>query len=241
MYKYEMHLHSYPCSACGVSDATDYVKIAHERGFAGMVFTNHFYRGNTGIDRKIEWKKFVGAFRDDYLRAREMGERLDVDVLFGIEEGFRLNGLFGKEALIYGVSPDALMREPEFIHMSISEVSAFVRENGGYIVCAHPFRTREYIQNPDDEPDVALFDAIEVYNAGNSTEDNIKAERFAKKHNIAAISGGDVHRVDSFGKSGLIFDQRAKTEADLVRLLKAAKWKLFAANDNHGDLYEFCK
>ena len=241
MYKYEMHLHSYGCSACGVSCAEEYVRIAHECGFAGMVFTNHFYRGNTGIDRAYEWERFTEAYKFDYLRAKELGEKLDVDVFFGIEEGFRLNGYHGKEALIYGISPELLAKTPEFAKMNIAEISGFVRENGGFIACAHPFRVREYIQRPDDEPDTELFDAIEVYNRSNTLEDNVKAEIFAKKNNLAVISGGDVHEASDFGEAGLVFEKRVKTDTELVKLLKEGKYKLFATDDNHGDLYEFIK
>ena len=47
MYKYEMHLHSSLTSKCATSDSVEYVKRAVETGFAGMVLTNHFYRGNS--------------------------------------------------------------------------------------------------------------------------------------------------------------------------------------------------
>lgn len=242
MYKYEMHLHSLGCSRCGVSPATDYILTAKEKGFVGMVFTNHFYRGNSGIDRSIGWEKFVGEYRDDYLRARELGEKHDIDVLFGVEEAFKFNGVYGKEALIYGLEPEAFIKTPEFMHMDIYEISDFVRQNGGFIVCAHPFRVRDYIQRPDDEPDMTIFDGIEVHNAaGNPTEDNVKAEKFARKNNLCVISGSDAHSVEDFGKGGIAFEKRVKTNKELVEALKNGVWKLVAAGDNHSDLYEYCK
>ena len=66
MFRYEMHLHSVAVSACGSSESVEYVKVAHERGFAGMAFTNHFIKGNTAIDRSLPWEEFVSHYRDDF-------------------------------------------------------------------------------------------------------------------------------------------------------------------------------
>ena len=217
MFKYETHLHSAGVSACGAAAATEYVKKAKEIGFAGMVFTNHFYRGNTAIDRSLPWKEFVRPYKEDYLFAKELGDKYDIDVLFGIEEGFG----DGKECLIYGVSPEQLSECDEFRHMSIAQMSAFARGCGGFIAVAHPFRERFYIKNPNAEPDASLFDAVEVYNFCNNRDNNMKAEAYAKKTGMLMISGGDVHSVDIFGNAGIILPERAKTEKDFVRLLKS--------------------
>ena len=227
MFKYEIHLHSAGTSACGVSDSTEYIKSAKEKGYAGMVFTNHFYRGNTAIDRTLTWREFVRHYENDWLRAKELGDKYDIDVLFGLEEGY--GG--GKECLIYGLSPEDIAGCKEFPYMTISEISAFVRSCGGLIACAHPFRARYYIKNPDAEPDISLFDAIEVYNFGNTCEDNIKAEDFAKKSGLIMLSGGDVHNTDSFGNAGIILPERAKAEKDFVRLVKAGNVGLIRNTD----------
>lgn len=237
MYKYEIHLHSCVCSHCAKSDATEYVKTAKDMGYAGMVFTNHFIRSNTNIDRKLPWREFVYKYRDDYLRARELGESLDVDVLFGIEEGFE----YGKEALIYGISPELLADAPEFAQMTPEQISAFVRGNGGFIVRAHPFRKRPYANVQEVEMNPDLVDAVEVYNLANDKEDNRKAEEYAKKHCLPGLSGGDVHNVCDFGKAGIILPKRAKNESELVSFLKKGEYRLIAdkGNGNLGDLFEY--
>ena len=53
MYLYEMHQHTVRCSACGRGDPEKTVYALKEDGFAGMVITNHFLHGNTGIDRDL--------------------------------------------------------------------------------------------------------------------------------------------------------------------------------------------
>lgn len=237
MFKYEMHLHSNGTSACGSSDAVEYIEAAKKNGYAGMVFTNHFYRGNTAISRELSWQEFVACYHEEYLRVREVGEKEGIDVLFGIEEGF--GG--GKECLIYGLDAETIALEKSFSKLPIGELSQFVRENGGFIAQAHPFRQRGYIPNPSELPNIANFDAIEVYNRGNTLEDNITAEEFARETGVAVIAGGDVHSVSGFGRSGVAFPERVSTGKDLVRLLKSGKYKLVAdaAVGNVGNLFEY--
>lgn len=222
MFKYEMHLHSSACSACAFSDSIEYIGAALENGYSGMVFTNHFYHGNTEVSRRLSWEKFVGVFRDDYIRARDYGAEMGVDVLFGIEEVYEE----GKEILIYGISPEDLIACPDFQYMTVYEMSDFVRDKGGYVVCAHPFRRRDYIPDPDRAPDPAFMDAVEVYNYHNSEEDDRKAERFAARYNLPGIGGGDIHTTSRFGHSGLAFYERIRTNEQLVEALKKQRYRI---------------
>lgn len=222
MYKYEMHLHTNTCSACGIATGEELVIAAKLNGYTGIVITNHFYHGNTAIDRKLSWEEFVVAYKNDYLETKKAGEKYGIEVLFGIEEGY--GG--GKETLIYGIDPEVIINTPEFRRMSIAEMSAFVRNNGGFIACAHPFRDRVYIAEPRKEPNAELFDAIESYNVGNSEEDNTLAEEFCKRTSLPRISGGDVHSTAGFGKAGLAFYERITTSEQLVTALKQGDYKL---------------
>ena len=184
MYKYEMHLHSNLTSKCAVTPATEYVKRAVEEGFAGFVLTNHFYRGNTAVSRELPWGEFVDVYAREYYETRKLGEKNGIDVLFGLEEGIGS----GKECLIYGLLPEVIAAEPNFSRMPIEELSKFVRSNGGFIACAHPFRRRDYITNPLVDPNPENFDAIEVYNRGNSLDDNLLAETYGKSSHTARVS-----------------------------------------------------
>lgn len=222
MYKYEMHLHTNTCSACGVATGEELVIAAKQNGYTGIVITNHFYHGNTAISRRTPWKEFVEAYKNDYLETKKAGEKYGIEVLFGVEEGYGR----GKEALIYGISPEKLIDTPEFLNMSIKEMSAFVRKNGGFIVAAHPFRVRDYIPEPRKAPDTTLFDALETYNHINSFEDNDLAEKLCEKTGLLRTSGGDVHTTNGVGKAGLAFYERITDNEQLVTALKQGNYKL---------------
>ena len=127
MFKYEIHLHSSACSACAVSTAEEMVAAAKEKNYAGVAFTNHFYCGNTAVDRKLSWREFVEAYEQDYLRAAKVGKDLDIDVFFGIETVYEP----GKEALIYGIEPELIKNAPFLKGCGIEQLSEFVRKTAG--------------------------------------------------------------------------------------------------------------
>ena len=199
MFKYEMHLHTESCSACAVSTARDMVDAAKEHGYSGFALTNHFYNGNTAVERSLKWSDFIEAYNADYLEAKSYGEQNGITVFFGIEEVYES----GKEMLIYGLSPQILSSCPEFKNMTKYEKSAFVRENGGFVACAHPFRNRFYIP-----------------------QENEKAVEFAKKHSLPIISGGDVHCCTDFGSSGIATEDPIHSEKELLFVLRSGNYKI---------------
>jgi len=126
LYLYEMHCHALPCSACGGIQPEDLVRGMKEIGYSGMVLTDHFYHGNTGIRRNMPWEDFVAAYEESFLRAKAIGDQLDFDVLFGIEEGIG----DCKEALIYGLTPQFFYDHPEMRDCDLPYLSRIVREAG---------------------------------------------------------------------------------------------------------------
>ena len=58
-YKYQMHAHTSPCSACAVMSPAELVESLYSGGYSGCVITNHFYNGNSGIDRKLPYNDFI--------------------------------------------------------------------------------------------------------------------------------------------------------------------------------------
>ncbi|MDR2246804.1 MAG: histidinol-phosphatase, partial [Treponema sp.] len=97
-YLYETHLHTVQGSACGVSRGRDYIKKYRDLGFTGIMVTDHFFNGNTAIDRKLPWKQWVGQFLRGYEETRNEGEKIGLDVFFGWEETYK-----GDDYLVYGL------------------------------------------------------------------------------------------------------------------------------------------
>ncbi len=224
MFKYELHLHTSGCSKCAHSTIKEMVLAYKQKGYTGAVVTNHFYRGSTAVDRKLPWEEFIKVYENDYLTGKALGEELDFDVIFGIEECYLPN--IAKEVLIYGITPAELKAEPEFKNFTIEQISKFVHKNGGFLAAAHPFRVGPYNPEPTFIPDYRFFDGVEL----NATHENRNdlAREFAKKHNLKLISGTDLHDVThpELGDAGIVTDVRVKDTKQLANLLHSGNYRL---------------
>ncbi len=222
-YKYQLHIHTTPCSACGRMSPNELCKALYEYGYQGAVLTNHFYHGNTGIDRNLPWHDFVSAYEKDYLECLKEAEKYDLDIIFGIEEVV----IPGLEILCYGITPQILYDNPELQNCLLEKFVEIMRKNGVVLIQAHPFREADYIPNPGHLP-VELIDGVEVYNKGNSTEEmNKKALDFANEHpHLIKTSSGDAHSTDRVQFGGIITNTRITNSKDLANILLSQSYDL---------------
>ena len=223
MFIYDLHVHTSCASGCGHNTVEEMIKRYKEIGFTGFALTNHFYNGNTGVERSLSWENFVKEFAKGYYDALETAQKLDFDLLFGLEELYRS----GKEFLVYGISPELLIKTPELKTGDIKVWSQFVKENNGFIAYAHPFRKRGYIPDPNTMPDISLVDGLEIYNYSNTEEDNTQAAETFKNSGKIFITGGDLHSVNFDNSFGIKTTQRIKTTEQLAAVLKANKFELY--------------
>ena len=226
IYKYEMHVHTCPCSGGG-KDIREHIDDLIAKGYSGMVVTNHFCAGDNRIDRALPWEDFVDAYRQDYLYGLEYAEKLDFDLLFGLEE----NVGNGREILLYGITPELIESHPELKRASAEKYAEVVHAAGGLVYQAHPYRAREYISKPYPLECLDLLDGIEVYNAGNEPEWNESARSLADEKGIACVAGSDGHKIGSAGRAGIAAKERIGCNADLVRILKNKEYEIFINGD----------
>ncbi len=220
MYYYETHVHSKEGSACGMSSAREMVQAYKKAGYTGFALTNHFLGGNTSVPRDLDWETRMKMYYQAYLDAKEEGDKLDFDVLFGIEEGYG----HGKEILIYGIDLDFLLAHPDWKSTAIDTYAKWVHEAGGIIIHAHPNRRRDYI-DPDFAPRYDICDGIEVYNSCDTAEINIQNRKDTSQMDKFMTSGGDIHSKDDerIGLAGIGFEHRIRTSAEWVTALKSRR------------------
>ena len=222
MYKYELHMHTSESSKCGHCTIGEIIHRYWELGYTGAVIANHFYRGNTCIDRELPWEEFVEQYSRCYYEGQKIAEELDFDLLFGVEEGY--GG--GKEFLVYGIEPQFLKDRPQLRGATLEVWSKEVREHGGFLAYAHPFRTRAYIENSREIPDVSLVDGIELYNYGDNQEDQEKALEIFGNSSKVLIAGSDKHGVNFEDANGILLPRRARTGTELVSYLKTKNFSI---------------
>lgn len=224
MFLYDTHLHTSETSKCGKSTAREMVRAYKEAGYTGFVITNHFYHGNTAVDRNLGWKEFVQPYIDAYYEACDEGAKLDLDVIFGIEEGLGEC----KELLCYGIDLDYLLHCEEMRNADRQRLIDLVHQGGGIVVHAHPFRFAEYMKSYSD-PVFDGCDGIEVYNGNNRPKDaNEKALNAALNmgRKIIMTAGSDRHSAVVTTKTGLLLPKRVTDASQFVEVLKSGDYQL---------------
>lgn len=221
-YKYQLHCHTAGCSGCGRITPYALVHYLREAGYSGACVTNHFFNGNTGIDRELPWKKFVSAYEKDYLECKRFAESLGIDIFFGIEEHVGN----GQEILCYGITPEILYSHPELKNCDLKLWYETLSPLGVLIIQAHPFRVRNYVSHVGVLP-LNYIDGIEVFNFGNLPEENEQAALFSRSSSeLILTSGADAHLTHVLKHAGIKTKNRIGSPEELVRILKLKDYDL---------------
>ena len=176
-FLYETHLHTCEASKCGRLHGEDYIPYMMEKGYSGIIVTDHFFNGNTSVPADLSWKERVELYCSGYERALKAAEGKDFKVMFGVEFNFNKD-----EYLLYGIDKQWLLDNESIMQMTRRELYEAVHKAGGIMIQAHPFRERDYLEDIKLPPADAV-DGIEVYNAANSANMNALGFEFCTKLN----------------------------------------------------------
>ena len=217
-YLYETHMHTSEGSACGCSTGAEMAGAYAEHGYTGIIVTDHFFYGNTALDRRLPWSEWVNAFCRGYEHAKAEGAKRGLQVFFGWESCYD-----GTEFLIYGLDKAWLLAHPEIRDATVAEQFRLGHEGGGIVCHAHPYREASYISEIRLYPE--YIDAVEGMNAANFVK-GMKAEppcleydnmavAYAEKYHFPMTAGSDQHSTEMlFG--GMVFDRKLKDIHDFV-------------------------
>ena len=227
-YLYETHLHTSEGSACAKNTGAEMVQAYKKAGYTGMIVTDHFFYGNTAVDRKLPWTEWVEAFCKGYENAKEEGDRIGFQVFFGWESGYQ-----GTEFLVYGLDKEWLLQHPEIKDASIEEQYQLVKKDGGMVIHAHPYREASYI------PEIRLYpeyvDGVEGLNASHKYREkrkedgmplyDIKAQEYAATYNLPVTGGSDIHCTSLLG-GGMAFQRKLESISDYIQAVKNREGKV---------------
>jgi len=211
-YLYETHLHTKEGSSCGVSGGREYVQKYKDLGYSGIIITDHFFNGNCRADRNLPWKKWVQEYIRGYEHTKEEGSRRGFDVFFGWEET-----LDGNDYLIYGLDKEWLLAHPEAANWTPEEQFDEVRRYGGCVVLAHPFRFTQNMNRISFHN--VCVNAVEAANSANSQVSDALAWSYAKKINVSATAGSDIHYAADIRPNtvfGVYLEKKMETIFDYV-------------------------
>lgn len=213
-YLYETHLHTCEASKCGVAHGEDYISFMMNRGYSGMIVTDHFIRGNTRVPEDMPWKDRMEIYASGYERALKAAEGKDFNVMFGVEF------YFGKdEFLLYGIDKQWLIDHECIMDMTRHELHETIRNAGGIMIQAHPFRERDYLSDIKLAP--SACDGVEVYNAANKANMNALGYEYTVELGLPMSAGSDIHALHNSDMGGMLFDKKIGSIGEFVSAMKA--------------------
>ncbi len=223
-YRYETHMHTAESSACARSTGEEMARAYKQAGYTGITITDHFFYGNTAVDRSLSWNAWVEQFCRGYEHAKKCGDEIGLQVFFGWESCYQ-----GTEFLVYGLDREWLLAHPEIRDATVEEQYRMVHEGGGMISHAHPFREEPYI------PGIRLYpeyvDAVEGVNATHTSPKsfahrnpvfNERALSYGREHGLALTAGSDQHTTGMLG-GGMVFSRRLADVHDFCRAVLAGE------------------
>lgn len=217
-YKYELHCHTSNVSRCAYSSADEAVKFYKEKGYDGIVITDHYSPQTFLFRMAIRPHKYIDMYTKGYRRAKELAGD-DFTVLLGCEVRFFFTI---DDFLIYGLDEDFLKNSGNLMAKYLKELFRLCESKGLLLLEAHPFRELRFRHNPE------YLHGCEVFNgkdAGKAA--NIKAKKWAKDNKFAVtVSGGDFHDHRNTVPGGIITDEPIKTNEDLLKILRAGNYRL---------------
>ncbi len=139
----DLHCHTSGISKCCVGSAPEIVQIAKENGINGIVLTNHYqkYYVENG-----DAAAFARKYTDEFRYTKKLGEEIGVTVIYGMEVTMHRHD--DSHLLIYGLDEAFTEEFPEVYDMTQEELYTLVKERGGLLIQAHPFRNRYYPLDP---------------------------------------------------------------------------------------------
>ena len=221
-FLYETHLHTFESSHCAWIKAAEQVKLYKDLGYAGIIVTDHLKSLNFKIGQLkhlkllMSWEKKVEYLTRGYKKAKEEGDKIGLDVFLGWEFTYQ-----GSDFLTYGLGVNFLLKNNDLDAMPIEAYSALIRNNGGYIAQAHPYRNKAGERRVPVDP--RLLDGVEVFNAARhgKEDENQKALDFARSHDLPTQAGTDSHRrLDPKSYSGIITGKKMENINDIINAIK---------------------
>jgi predicted metal-dependent phosphoesterase TrpH len=199
----DLHIHTSPRSACSHLGLPELIVTAKQRKLDGICLTEHQV-----VWRLEEAEKFAADANLRVFRGNEFTTNQGDILVFGFEEDI-------KELL------------------TIQELQQAVKNAGGFMIAAHPFRgfktfgigqLQMTVEQACQRKMFEFVDAIEIGNGKLADDENDMARKVAEKLGLPGTGGSDAHRVDEVGRWVTEFEEEIRTEQELLEELRAGRF-----------------
>jgi predicted metal-dependent phosphoesterase TrpH len=201
----DLHMHTAPLSACSYIEPHELVQQARRLKLDGICLTEH----------QILWDP-----REIDELAREGGIKIFRGNEYTTNQG---------DVLVFGFYED--IKEL----LLIQQLRDKVKEAGGFMIAAHPFRgfktfgigqLQMTVEQACKRKVFEYVDAIEILNGKLSEEENDMARKVAEKLGLPGTAGSDAHRIDEIAIAITVFENDIRDEDELVAALHAGRFKI---------------
>lgn len=227
---YDLHCHTSGISRCARITFDVFVDRAKAYDYDGFVLTNHYTASDL---EKYGADAFIEKYIDEYIKTRDYGKKVGVNVLFGLEVTVAYNPYV--HLLIYGATPDFLRANPDLPNLTQREIYEVCEKYGCVLVNAHPYRYGQTVQ------DLRYLDGVEVnchflYDGCYVNE----LANVAKENHIALTCGCDYHGDCDRPCAGVYLPDDVNTSEALAYYLKNSTNFSIKVNDPvTKDIFDF--
>lgn len=213
-YRIELHAHTKPVSPCSEISPADLVQAYLDRGFHGVVITNHF---NLGDMKGLPKEEGLDYYLSGYEQTRKAAEGTSLQVFLGTEIRFNEHT---NEFLVYGVDRQILSQCYDYLDKGFSAYREAVTLPNSVLVQAHPFRDRNERREPE------LMDGIEVFNMhpGHNSRVAQAAKLAASIPGCIKTVGTDFHHAGHQGLCALRVKEMPQDSFALAAILRSGDY-----------------
>lgn len=189
----DLHVHTAERSSCATATEQEQILAAIQAGLDGIAITDH--------DRLVPY---------DHLRALN-AQFAPFRVFTGIEIQAE-----AEHWLVLGIHDPALER----LDWRYPDLHRFVRQRGGAIILAHPFRYR-----PEIQADIDHYppDGIEVKSLNTPSHREADIRALAARLGLTLFCNSDAHRPGTIGQYGTSLPYPAENDDQLLTALHSLK------------------
>lgn len=226
---FDLHCHTSGISRCCKLPFNSILDTDLSCGYDGIVLTNHY----TDYDLKeYGVRGFVDRYIEEFEKTEGYARKIGMTAFFGAEITMSYNEAV--HLLIYGVTPEFLINNPDLPNLSQQALYEVCKNNGCALVNAHPYRYGMTVQ------DIKYLDGVEVnchFRHGSCHEKELT--EIAKNNGLALTCGCDYHGDSERPGGGIYLPNDIKSNEDLVKYIKCGKTFSIRVNDPiTRDIYE---
>ena len=215
MFKTEVHMHTYPVSACSKLSPREQVRLFKEAGYDTVFVSDHFSPHHfKKLGEHLSFAQKVDMLCDAYLEAKDEGDKIGLTVLFSVELSFHKN-----HYLLYGTTREFLKLREDIFDITIEELYAHLKAHNITIIQAHPHR----MKNEDSSPNPDYVDGFELNFCIRKENNNEMTLKLARECNKPLTVGSDCHKPEDVGVSATLSEEKITSVEQYLELVFARK------------------